>query len=215
MTYCSEADIKNSSQVTYADLGYANDAAFCAFLDDLTALADSLIDSYCRVPAGFFEAGGVAISNELLDFGYPWTVMGYNPMFFPWISLWYHPVISISKVEYNTAGYGQAANFVTIVEPDYIPKLPEGMIMLVNKIPALAQNSVRVSYTAGYAATPVAVRQVAIQLCANALHVALQRKLSPVVKTSEWAVQLVGSDIFTKDMQLILAPFVRRLVGVG
>lgn len=214
MVYCSADDVKGNSQVTYTDLGYASDSDFVAFLNNLIALVDGMIDNYCRVPAGFFEAGGLAVSGELLD--YPFQAPGMSPFQYRlWLVLWYHPVLSVQKVEYNTAGYQQTPNWVTIVEPDYIVKLPEGLLMLVNKIPALPFNSVRVGYTAGYSATPTALKQVAIQLCCNALHVILQRKVSPVVRVGDWALKIMGSDIFSRELQVMLAPFINRSVTVG
>lgn len=176
---------------------------FDTFLDTLIVLADGVIDNYCRVPAGFFEAAGLALSSELLDFCYPW------------LSLRYFPVLSVSKVEYNSSGYGQTASWVTVVEPDYMVKLPEGLVMLVNKTPAVIENSVRVSYTAGYSAVPSAIKQVAIQLCCNAVHVILQRKINPVIRQDEFTLRLLSSDILTRELQTVLSPFVRRSTGVG
>ena len=195
--------MKSHSQVPYADLGYTLDSTYVSFIDTLIVLADGIIDNYCRVPAGFFEAAGLALSNELADFCYPW------------ISLCHHPVISVSKVEYNSAGYGQTASWATVVEPDYIVKLPEGLLMLVNKTPAIVENSVRVSYTAGYSSVPSAIKQVAIQLCCNALHVILQRKINPVIRQDEFTLRLLSSDILTRELQTVLSPFVHRSTGTG
>ena len=201
--YLSKTEIKENSKITFTDLGYANDTVFDTFLDTLIVLADGIIDNYCRVPAGFFEAAGLALSSELLDFCYPW------------LSLRYFPVLSVSKVEYNSSGYGQAASWVTITEPDYMVKLPEGLIMLVNKTPAVIENSVRVSYTAGYSTVPSAIKQVAIQLCCNAVHVILQRKINPVIRQDEFTLRLLSSDILTRELQTVLSPFVHRSTGTG
>jgi hypothetical protein len=203
LVYCSKTDVKDNSKISYSDLGYATDALYDTFLDTVIVLADGVIDNYCRVPAGFIEASGLALSNELLDFCYPW------------ISLLYFPVLSVSKVEYNSAGYGQAAVWVTITEPDYIVKLREGLLMLVNKQPSVIENSVRVSYTAGYSTVPSAIKQVAIQLCCNAVHVVLQRKISPVIRQDEFTLRLLSSDILTRELQTVLSPFVHRSTGTG
>jgi hypothetical protein len=203
MVYLTKDEIKGHSKIAYTDLGYATDALYDTFLDTIIGLADGIIDNYCRVPAGFFDAAGLALSNELLDFCYPW------------LSLRYFPVLSVSKVEYNSSGYGQTASWVTIVEPDYIVKLPEGLAMLVNKTPAVLENSVRVSYTAGYSAVPSAIKQVAIQLCCNALHVILQRKINPIIRQGEFTLRLLSSDILTRELQTVLSPFVHRQTGTG
>lgn len=203
MVYLTKDEIKGHSKVTFTDLGYATDTLYDTFLDTLIVLADGIIDNYCRVPAGFFEAAGIALSNELLDYCYPW------------LSLSYFPVLSVSKVEYNSSGYGQAAVWVTITEPDYIVKLKEALLMLVNKTPAIIQNSIRVSYNAGYATVPSAIKQVAIQLCCNALHVILQRKINPVIRQDEFTLRLISSDILTRELQTVLSPFVHRSTGTG
>ena len=201
--YLSKTEIKDNSKITFTDLGYASDTLYDTFLDTLIVLADGIIDNYCRVPAGFFEAAGLALSNELLDFCRPW------------VSMLYFPVLSVSKVEYNSSGYGQAAVWVTVVEPDYIVKLREGLLMLVNKTPAIIENSVRVSYTAGYSTVPSAIKQVAIQLCCNAVHTVLQRKISPVIRQDEFTLRLLSSDVLTRELQTVLSPFVHRSTGTG
>lgn len=203
MVYCSKDECKGHSKIVYTDLGYASDALFDTFLDTIIGLADGIIDNYCRVPAGFFEASGLVLTSELLDYCYPW------------LSLRHFPVLSVSKVEYNSAGYGQAAVWVTVVEPDYMVKLPEGLVMFVNKTPAVIENGVRVSYTAGYSAVPSAIKQVAIQLCCNVLHVILQRKINPVIRQDEFTLRLLSSDVLTRELQTVLSPFVRRQTGVG
>ncbi|MCJ7423558.1 hypothetical protein MUP01_04730 [Candidatus Bathyarchaeota archaeon] len=200
MVYCTKTDAKDNSKVTYTDLGYATDVLYDTFLDSLIALACSIVDNYCCVPSGFFDAGGLAFSNQLYDYRYRW------------ISLKYYPVLTLTKVEYNTQGYGLAASWSEIVSPDYIVKMDEGLLMLVNKSPAVEENSVRVSYTAGYSAVPSPIKHVAIQLCCNALHVILQRKISPIVRQDDLTLKVLSGDIFSRELRTVLGSYVRRNV---
>jgi len=201
--YCETEDVKAYSKIAYTDLGYANDTAFITFLQNLIELAQSIIDNYCRVPSGFFKIDGLSVTNEFHDYGYPW------------ISLNYYPVLSVSKVEYNDQGYGITANWVTVTEPDYLMNLSAGQLMLVNKTPAIKEQSVRITYIAGYTATPSGIKHICIQLCTNMLHGILQRKVSPQVQVNEMVVKLVAVEAFNEELKGMLRPYVRRLVVVG
>jgi hypothetical protein len=203
MVYCTKDDVKAYSKIAYTDLGYASDIAFNTFLDSLIALAQAQIENFCNVPAGFFEANGIAFTNELCDYRYPW------------IDLRYYPVLSVSKVEYNIQGYGLTPNWVTVAAQDYIMNNYTGQLMLVNKFPAIQEQSIRVSYTAGYSATPALVNHVCIQLSSNLLHEILQRKLSPVVRTDEMNMKVLIPEALTQQLQVMLRPLMRRTVAVG
>jgi hypothetical protein len=162
-----------------------------------------LIDNYCNAPTGFFDAAGKAFTNQLYDYRYPW------------IDLRYYPVLSASKVEYNDQGYGIAPNWVTLASIDYILNLDTGQLMLVNKIPAIPEQTVRVNYTAGYPSVATAVKHVCIQICTNSLQEILQRKISPVIRVDDWSLKLVIPDVFTKELQVMLTPFIRKMVACG
>ena len=203
MVYCTKDDVKAYSKITYSDLGYANDAAFDTFLDTVISLAQSIIDNYCSVPSGFFDAGGLSFTNQLIDYRYPW------------IDLRYYPVLSVSKVEYNDQGYGITANWITVTSPDYILNSDTGQLMLVEDTPAIVEQSVRVSYTAGYSSVPGVIKQATIQLCSNILHEILQRKLSPVVRADDVTMKVLTPEAFSRSLQAVLTPYVRRVVAVG
>jgi len=203
VAYCTKDDVKSFSKIAYTDLGYASDAAFDTFLDILIVSVQGLIDSFCRVPAGFFSSGGKAFTNEMHDYQNPW------------IDLRYYPVLSVSKVEYNDQGYGITPNWVSVASQDYILNSDAGQVMLVNKFPAIREQSIRASYTAGYSATPDVVNHVCIQLSSNLLHEILQRKLSPVVRADETSMKVLIPEALTQQFQVMLAPHVRRTVAVG
>jgi hypothetical protein len=203
IVYCTKDDVKAYSKIAYTDLGYASDSAFNTFLDSLILLAQGIVDNYCAVPSGFFEAAGLSFTNEIHDYKYPW------------IDLRYYPILLVSKVEHNTQGYGIAPVWVEISSQDYIINTQTGQIMLVNKVPAIAEQSVRVSYAAGYAATPDPVKHVCLQLCSNLLHGILQRKISPVVRVDDWTLKVLVPEAFARELQAILSPYIRKTVACG
>jgi len=204
VTYISAHDVKMFARVSYADLEFKSDSDFEAWIADaIIPLAQGIIEKYCNVPVGFFEAGGISFTNQLLDYRYPW------------INLQYYPIVTLSKVEYNSQGYGITPTWVEVTEPDYIVKKDSGQLMLVSHVPAIPEQSVRVTYKAGYWATPEAIKHVCIQLCSNFLHEILQRKISPVMRVDDWNLKLIVPNAFTRELQVILAPFMRKSVAVG
>jgi hypothetical protein len=214
--YCEPTDVKAYSKITYTDLGYTNDTDFDIFLADLIDYAGSIIDEYTRVPEGFYNPGGYVFTNELYDYKYPYTELRVYPFLrLPPISLRFYPVLSIQKVEYNTQGYGLAPNWVEITAPGYIFDYLSSQLTLVTKLPAMVQLSIRMSYTAGYAATPSIVKYVCAQLASNILHEVLQRKISPITEAPGMVMKLVLPAAFTQDLQDRLTCLVRRFVGVG
>ncbi len=196
--YCTKADIKAYSKIAYTDLGYATDGDFDTFLDSLILLAQAIIENYCHVPSSFFSASGKTITNELQDYRESW------------ISLRYYPILSVSKVEYNSQGYGVAPSWTELASVDYIINTSTGQVELVNYVPSISEQSVRVSYVAGYDATPDLVEYVCIQVCSNVLHGLLQRKLSPVVRADDVNVKVLVPEAFTTELRVMLSTFVRR-----
>ena len=215
-TYCTSDDVKAFSKVSYTDLGYSTDSDFVTLINSLIAYAGALIDEYCRLPESFFNAGGYIITNELYDYKFPYTQLYVFPLYkLPPIALRYMPVISVDKVEYNTHGYGLEPNWIEIASPGYIFDPVACSITIVMRMPAMAQLSIRMSYTAGYSAVPDIIRYTCAQVCANMLQEFLQRKISPVVTPTNIAMKVVTPVAFSQDLQDGLKHFVRRFIGVG
>jgi len=200
--YCTKADVKAYSKIAYTDLGYATDGDFDTFLDSLILLVQAIIENYCHAPSSFFTASGKTITNELQDYHEPW------------IDLRYYPILSVSKVEYNSQGYGVAPSWVELASVDYIINTSTGQVELVNYVPAIAEQSVRVSYVAGYVATPDLVEYVCIQTCSNVLHGILQRKLSPVTRADDVNIKVLVPESFTTELRAMLNMFIRRPGGL-
>jgi hypothetical protein len=203
MVYCTKDEVKAYSKIAYTDLGYASDSAFNTFLDSLITLGQGIIDNHCTVPSGFFEAAGLSFTNELHEYRDPW------------IDLRYYPVLSVSNVEYNTQGYGTAPVWAEISSQDYLVNSQTGQIMLVNKVPAIVEQSVRVTYTAGYAATPDSIKHVCLQICSNMLHGILQRKVSPALRVDDWTLKVLVPEAFTHELRTILSTYIRKTVACG
>lgn len=214
--YCTSDDVKAFSKIAYTDLGYSSDADFVTFLDSLIAYAGSVIDEFTRVPESFYNSDGYVLTNELYDYKYPYTELRVYPFLrLPPVTLRFFPVFSIQKVEYNTQGYGLAPNWVEVTSPGYIFDYLSSQITLVTKLPAMAQLSLRISYTAGYTTTPNVIRYVCAQLCANVLQEILQRRISPITEASTMTFKVLLPAAFTPDLHQSLQCFVRRFVGVG
>jgi hypothetical protein len=200
--YCTKADVKGYSKIAYTDLGYATDGDFDTFLDSLILLVQAIIENYCHAPSGFFTASGKTIADEVQDYREGW------------VSVKYYPILSVTKVEYNSQGYGVAPSWTTLSSNDYIINTLTGQIILVNYVPAIAEQSVRVSYVAGYAATPDLVEYVCIQVCSNVLHGILQRKLSPVVRADDVNIKVLVPEAFASELRAMLNTFIRRPGGL-
>jgi hypothetical protein len=200
---CSVDEVKAYSKIVYSDLGYIGEASFNTFLESLIPLAASLIEGYCNVPSGFFNAGGKTFTGQVYDYRYPW------------IDLYYYPVLSVSKVEINNSGYGTAPSWETLNSQDYILASDNGQLMLVNKVPAIVEQSVKVTYTAGYTATPDLIKHVCLQICSNVLHGILQRKISPTVQVGDFTFKVLTPEVFTRELQLMLQPYIRKTVNTA
>jgi len=200
----SADEVRLFSKLGYADLAYENESEFEAYINELIPLAGGLVDQFCGVPRGFFEDAGIAETAVLFDYRATW------------IHLRYHPVLSVSKVEVNTAAYGSVAVWTELASTEYITALQRGLVKLVgDTVPAEILQSVRVTYTAGYAATPEVVKYAVLNICTNILHAMLQRKISPVMRVDDFTIRQVIPDAFTRDLQQVLSPYVHHQVFVG
>lgn len=159
---------------------------------------EGLIESHCRVPKAFFRAGGVQFTDQTCEVAESI------------IKLKNRPVLSISKIEVNTAAYGSQDNWVTLESNDYILNMDTGVATVFSTI-SRELNGARASYTAGYTSTPAAIEYVALQLATNVLYAILERKLSPTVRLNNTMLQLIIPECFTNELKQALTSFVRRL----
>ena len=203
MAYVTAEEVKAFAKLSWEDLGYSSEDEFDAFLNELIGHAESIIENYCKVPRDFFKPGGTSFTDQLYDFAFS-------------LHLRYKPVLTVSNVKINLAGYGQTPNWHTLSAEDYVVDKEAGIIHFVGgKAPATQLQSVKVSYTAGYSETPYIIKYAVLQLCSNLLHAILQRKISPIIRIDDWSVKVVLPEAFSAELQHMLEPYVRRVVSVG
>lgn len=189
----------------YGDLDFETQAEFDALVNTLIDCAESVIENYCDVPDGFFKAGGVTVTDEYHD-------LREGDDF---IQLEYKPVISISSASVNGAAYGSAPSWGTIdTNSIYLYKIT-GQVYLYNLTFSVTEQNIKVTYVGGYAATPGDIDYICAQLCANVLHVVLQRKVSPLVRVDDWAVRLVQPNVFSKELQNMLRRYKKARMTIG
>ncbi len=196
--YASITDVKDFSKLTYADFGYSSDDAFRELINKALDLAEAYIDTTCRVPSGFFASGGYHIT-EFCD----WDS--------PYVSASYRPIISISSVSYDSTGYGTTPSYVELTyQKDYF-WYPDGRVYIFSIKPPKREQSVKLSYTAGYAETPAGIRASAAELASSSLHALLQRKVAPALDVTDASMPKPTSMKIPDTVKEYLAPFRRHL----
>jgi len=205
LSYTTKQKVKDFAHVKYDDLGYATDSEFDAFVNDLITRADAVIDNYCDVPEAFFADGGVTVTDEYQD------LMDSDDC----LTLDYKPVLSVSSVLVNTAGYGDTKNWDTVVANSQYLYRKQGLLRLYNLTFSVTEQNIRVTYVAGYSSTPKDIQFVCEQICANVLHDSLQRKVSPAIRVDDFAIRVIHPSVFTKELKAMLKRYRQRRVSVG
>lgn len=197
-------EVRLFSRLSYEDLKYDSESEFEAYINELIPLAEGLVEQFCHVPRSFFEDEGYTVTNLVHDYRDDW------------IHLRYKPVVSVSKVEVNTASYGSAASWSELSSSEYVLAKERGLLKIVGGTkPAEMLQTVRVSFVAGYSVTPQAIKYVVLNICSNIIHAMLQRKISPVMRVDDFTIRMIIPDAFSADLQRSLAPFVLHQVFVG
>ena len=197
--YISPSEVKQYSNVTYQDLGFSSESEYETFLDSLINQVERTIDNYCRVPSGFFKAGGLSFT-EIHD----WNEDGI-------IQTRYHPIIELIRVELDLAGINQPANWTEISSTYYYAKNEYGIIKIVGKSPGHVENSVRITYTAGYSVVPEDIKTAALILAKNML---LGMMTSDEVRIGDLTIEpQTPQEVFTFEVKMLLAQYKRRLAS--
>jgi len=197
--YISASEVKQYSNVTYQDLGFSSETEYETFLDNLINQVEAVIDDYCRVPHGFFKAGGLSFT-EIHD----WDEDGE-------IHTHYYPIITLTKVELDQAGLNQAADWTEISSNYYYAKNEYGIIKIVGKSPGHVENSVRITYTAGYSAVPEDIKLAALMLADNVLRLILQRTLGSSLSIGDFKSSLTEvEEAFSSEIKSLLSSYRRR-----
>lgn len=59
---------------------------------------------------------------------------------------------------------------------------------------------------------PPSVKNVCLRLTANMVALSIARRDTPITQPNDWTVQILSSEIFTKDLKSDLEPFVKAAV---
>ena len=197
--YISASEVKQYSNVTYRDLGFSSETEYETFLDNLINQVEAVIDDYCRVPSGYFKAGGLSFT-EIHD----WNEDGI-------IQSRYYPIIELVRVELDLAGINQPANWTEISSTYYYAKNEFGIIKIVGKSPGHIENSVRITYTAGYSAVPEDIKTAALTLAKNMLKNVM---FSDEIRIGDLTIEpQIPQEVFTAEIKTILAQYKRRLAS--
>lgn len=202
--YVSASEVKQFSNITYQDLGFASDTEYDSFLSSLIDQVEKAIDNHCRVPSGFFKAGGLSFT-EIHD----WSEDRE-------IHTRYYPIVTLTKVELDYAGYNQAADWTEITSTYYYAKNEYGIIKIVGKTPGHVENSVRITYTAGYSAVPDDIKLAALKFANHLLKKLYQEQFAVFVGSSDIDVKvnLALKESFTDEIKIMLTPYRRSLIEV-
>jgi len=197
--YISASEVKQYSNISYQDLGFASETEYETFLDDLINQVEAFIDDYCRVPRGFYRAGGLSFT-EIHD----WNEDGI-------IQARYYPILELVRVELDLAGINQPANWTEISSAYYYAKNEYGIIKIVGKSPGHVENSVRITYTAGYSAVPEDIKTAALTLAKNML---LSMMTSDEIRIGDLTIEpQTPQEVFTAEVKTLLAQYKRRLAS--
>ena len=197
--YISASEVKQYSNISYQDLGFASETEYETFLDDLISQVEAVIDDYCRVPSGYFKAGGLSFT-EIHD----WNEDGI-------IQARYYPIIELIRVELDLAGINQPANWTEISSTYYYAKNEYGIIKIVGKSPGHVENSVRITYTAGYSAVPEDIKTAALILAKNMLK---SMMFSDEIRIGDLTIEpQIPQEVFTTEVKALLAQYKRSLAS--
>jgi hypothetical protein len=101
-------------------------------------------------------------------------------------------VKSFAKIKKEDLGYGSDAELDSFI--DQVIAYAENLIGDYTGQNWTAEN------------VPSTVKYASIQLCSNILHGILQRKISPIIQTGDYAIRLVIPEAFTPELKAILEP---------
>lgn len=101
-------------------------------------------------------------------------------------------VKDFSKIKKEDLGYTSEQDYDTFLNT------------LIGYAESLINDYLGQSFTADM--VPASVRFVTIQLCSNILHGILQRKISPIIQTSEFTIRLAIPEAFTEELRSLLNP---------
>lgn len=195
--YASVQDVKDFSKLAYSDFSYNGDDAFQELINKALDLAEAYIDDSCRVPSGFFAAGGYS-ATEYLDWATPFVISTYKP------------ITAMTSVSYDSTGYGTAPSYTTLTnDEDYI-WWSDGRVYIFGITPSKVEKSIKLVYTAGYTTVPTSIRAAATEIASNSLHALLQRKVAPAIDMIDVQIPRPASMKVSDVVKEYIAPYRRH-----
>jgi len=215
MAYSTSAAVLMWAQMQSGDFTVV-DTDFTTTITNYIAYADDMIENYCKVPSGYFDAGGVTITNEYHDgvelgYGSTWQHL-FGQRGDPFLRLKYTPVISVTTLSEETS----AGTWTARTEgrnDDFL--VMENGVRYVANIPTYDYKNIRCTYVAGYSATPGSVA-----VCSARLAAALLQKVKDATRrqparlaalSAEMAVDpTLSHQVFSPPLKALVDPYRRR-----
>lgn len=198
--YCTAQQVKDISKVSYDQLELADDPAFVTLIEASIARTEGLIDDYCGVPSTFFQAGGLTII-ELHDGDGDDTVL-----------VNYAPIVSVTKLEVNTAALTAAPSWSELSEGPGVGKHflvynESGKIYFFASTPVSGNQNIRITYKGGFAAVPKNIELVCAEVVARMLEAFTNRVKEKLGELGEFEMHLVEADYFSEELTDMLANY--------
>jgi hypothetical protein len=204
MPYGEPVDVEYYGQFTSEDFGQASEGMnYESMVMRAMLAADRAIDAYLGVPADFFQAGGIEIPLELHDgveAGKTRTYPSYG---------FFGPVRSVVTVEENTSGSTWTSR-TEGRDNDFIVTSRADGIRFVRNVPDYDHANVRVTYIAGYDATPEVVSDVSSRLAAAMIRKIIDAEQGNPVTVGGQSIEITASlsdRVFTPALKDMLRRF--------
>lgn len=224
--YCTQLDVEFWGLGEVVDGGvYGSTATYADRVQRAIQAAQALIDEHCHMPRGFFEAGGVQVTDEYHDgnevayyysvgklYDWQWDYDAFMLLPFK-----IQPVLSVVKVEEETTA-GTWTTRTAGSSNDYIAV--EQGVHFIDNFPDPGVKNLRVTYIAGYTLTP----QVVKEACARLAVLTLQRILDSTNRAAAVAAGVgstpppdssLGKPILTLEIQSLLRNYVNNPIAGG
>ena len=208
--YSVQADVERVGRFKTDDFSVDYGYNYATSVERAIQEADALIDDYCLVPSGYFTGGGVTVTAEklngldLINVGDLGGLPGWSRGGGALLRFKYGPMLSVTSLEEETTQgtwtartEGRDSDFVVV---------PDGVAFMANS-PSSRYSNVRVTYVAGYAATPRTIQAVSARLAAS-----IVQSLVDAQNPNNDETRPLGLPVLSKELKESLDPY--RLLQV-
>jgi len=193
------------------------------YYDYLTTMIEQssrFIDGETQRETNFFEEGGLSLIEYFSGIGSttPTGLYEFTEQEEAWqakaasLFLTQRPVLSITKIEENSAEIGDADVWTEITKYRWFT---HGEIVFASdSIPASGTKNVRVTYKGGYTKTPIDIQMACTRLIINMIHKTISDRTAAFVSFARpTAVNFAMPEVLTPDIKMVLLRY--RLLGYG